>query len=779
MLRLRWALGLLALVLLATITPVAARPLPGNILLVDQIEEVPADLLDEAELERLTRLQRETVYTLPISPVSPDDAFVLVSSEEQIGLLDLREGDIRPLDLERFGPYLPLPLAGFSRFSWLDTQTLGVLGLDLSAGPGQSALVRIWINRADLSLRVERLRVPLDALLVSIAPDLRRMLLALPQEPQNDELADFARRATRVLPGATRPDEAHPPVPAALQARIAAARQTHALAFDRLRLLQDGAAPDPEAPPDEQFDLVMFADGQTGYHYVTTIAAASSRFGEAWTPDSGRLAISFFGLPDRGATRGDRDGALLLEEIYRDATGNLPPAANPILQGNNTYLIEAANGTTSILRASAGAAPPLLAAHAFAPDGATLLVKAYYPARLRGRTHPIYNPQFSERGALIFYDRNLRERGRLEGDRFSSGWWSSAQAEFVSPDEIIFRTNTGTDRHVYYYNQVSGELRNLADRAGAYFNVFSTNQSREIVFTHTSFTEPPDVYRMGWDGKGLVRLTWQGEALRQLAALRQDPVRFTLPNGEVRTGVLIQPASASFPPRRVPIVLWQEGGPGPAMTSRWATNVEEPTSLLPAMGVAVLVTPLVGRGGLTPALFNRLVDGANFGQADIDEQAVIARELVRRGWTTPTGLGLVGCSYGGYMALQSAVRHPNLYAAINPQCALVDLVTEWTRGFDSLAPYMQGLPPYNNPEEYRRDSPSYAADRIRAATLSFHGTEDYLPIVQNQNLHAQLVARERTARMVIFAGEGHGLGDPDNQLYAAQEQLVWFREHLR
>jgi dipeptidyl aminopeptidase/acylaminoacyl peptidase len=214
------------------------------------------------------------------------------------------------------------------------------------------------------------------------------------------------------------------------------------------------------------------------------------------------------------------------------------------------------------------------------------------------------------------------------------------------------------------------------------------------------------------------------------------------------------------------------------MVSYWRSNVENPYALLPGLGVALLVTPLAGRPGYTPAVFNALADGANYGQLDIDEQAEIVRQMVQRGWTSRGKVGITGCSYGGYFTLQSLARHPGLYAAANPQCALVDMITEWSRGYDRLMPYLEGLPPYNNLAEYRRDSPTYNAGAIDAAVLTFHGTEDYLPIVQNENLHLQLLNRGLSARMVRFLGEGHGLGDGANQLYAAQEQISWFREYL-
>jgi Dipeptidyl aminopeptidases/acylaminoacyl-peptidases len=92
---------------------------------------------------------------------------------------------------------------------------------------------------------------------------------------------------------------------------------------------------------------------------------------------------------------------------------------------------------------------------------------------------------------------------------------------------------------------------------------------------------------------------------------------------------------------------------------------------------------------------------------------------------------------------------------------------------------MEGLPPYKAFREYINDSPSYGADRVKAAVLTFHGTDDFLPIVQNENFHLQLVNRGVPARMVRFVYEGHGLSMKENQLYAAQEQIAWFRSHLK
>lgn len=779
--RSRWpSLVLLAVLILAGAGPLRAQERANNVVVVDpSADEPPPNLLADEEVARISRLQTETVVAVPVSPVSPDDQVVLVSSEERIGLLNIQDGSSVAFDAEAFSRYAPLPLLGISAFSWLDARTLGALAVDFGTPRQDEALVRMRIDRETLRISTEVVRFPERTALVSVAPSLDRFLLVLfpPDEGDGEGGAEGAA-AIRLEVGAPRPARPQPEqIAVPPQVRRGLERALRSPAMARLALLQEGPEGDELVVTPETVDLLLFSSAEPGMRYVTTVPAASTRLGEAWTRDSGRLAISFTSLSDVEHPRPDYDGALLSEELYRDVTGNLPPAENPIIQNNNTYVIDFASGATQILRPG-GEAPPILGADAWSTDNQTLMVKAWHPARIKGRAHPIYTPQFTERASYRFYDLALNEVGRLESDQFSGGAASMAEAAFISPDEVIFRAVQGTDRHPYYYNRVSGELRNLAGRAGTYGAITATNASRQIVFVYQSFTDPPEIYRLGWDGAGLARLTWANEELRLSAGLRQDPVSFTLRGGQRRSGVLIQPAAAPFPPRDARVVVWQEGGPGVAMLNFWATNVENPGALLPASGIAVLVTPLAGRPGYTPAAFNALADGANFGSVDIDEQAEIVGQLIARGWTSRGKVGITGCSYGGYFALQSIVRHPDLYAAANPQCALVDVLTEWSRGYATLMPHLQGVPPYSNPEEYRRDSPIYGAGRIRAAVLTFHGTEDFLPVVQNENLHLQLAARGVTARMVKFLGEGHGLREPVSQLYAAQEQIAWFRAHL-
>ena len=163
-----------------------------------------------------------------------------------------------------------------------------------------------------------------------------------------------------------------------------------------------------------------------------------------------------------------------------------------------------------------------------------------------------------------------------------------------------------------------------------------------------------------------------------------------------RIGYLLQPVGAPFPPQDIPIVLYQQGGPGGAMTNRWGTTAEEPFNLLPNFGFAVLFMPFSGREGFGPEFFRALADHDNFGQLDVAEGAQVVQYLLEQGYVQPGRVGIAGCSYGGYFVAQSITRFPDLYDAANIQCAVLDMI-KWWEPNPYLVTFMEGAVPSAQP----------------------------------------------------------------------------------
>ena len=284
-----------------------------------------------------------------------------------------------------------------------------------------------------------------------------------------------------------------------------------------------------------------------------------------------------------------------------------------------------------------------------------------------------------------------------------------------------------------YFNLESGEFRVLPTEAGTFaghssgFQVFATHQSRQLVYNQSSFEHPSEIYLLELEGSSPQPLSQFNAEATAANQIRVDEVSFQLDENTVRTGYLIQPAGAEFPPQNVPIVVHHQGGPGGAMTNRWGATSDDPFNLLPNFGISVLFMPFSGREGFGPEFFVALADGDNFGQIDVDESALAVHYMLEHGYTNKSQVGVNGCSYGGYLVNQSITHYPELYAAATSQCSIMDMSDYWKTN-PYLVTYYEGSLPEKRPEEYRRDSPLQYADAVRTPVLLIQGTEDFLPV---------------------------------------------------
>jgi dipeptidyl aminopeptidase/acylaminoacyl peptidase len=738
----------------------------NNIYLVDGTKGLPPDLLPTDEVEKIARLQGVPGgANVLLSPVSPDDKTVLAIRVGGKGFLNIEDGTSVP--------FTPIDTAGqLSNFFWLDDDTLGLYAVSKSTGlPTLYTSDRRTGQGRELGALGIANQVPVFA-----SSDGRKVLLASvpPVNPANPSAALVAQPADAIAPT----------VPAAASYSSAGrlGLMPQAPVGTRARALLDFAALfDPLGGGKSVIkagSVLSVLDTATGErHEVAQIGPGSVVAEASFSQDGSQFAL-VIAVEDVDASRGI-DGALQSDLAYRDATGNLPPAQNPWLQHNQLVLLDFPSGQVRTVRAADGDGAVFVGV-SWSTDNHTLVTRMETPGNLRGRRYPQYYPQYRSGSHLRFWGATtLKEIRRLERSEIDHTSAAPARqiVQFVSPDEVIIESQNRLDRQPFYYNLRSGEFRTIADRAGSYFSVRATRRSREIVFAYTSFTNPVEVYRMGWDGTGLGRLTWDNEAMRQYSRTKQQPVSFTLRDGTTHSGVLIMPADAPFPPKNLPIIAWQEGGPTLEMVNAWQSTIESPFALLPNFGFGLLVVPLYGRYGVGHERFEALYDGTNFGQIDIDAMSEIVGQLRARGWASK--VGITGCSYGGYFTTQSITRHPTTYDAAHTMCSMIDLVTEWSRGYPTVGPYFEGLPPQANLAEYRRDSPAYNADKVRTPLLAFHGTADFLPVTLMENFMLQVINNKVPAKLLKFEQAPHGfIAIPPYELYGAQEQLIWFRTYL-
>ena len=545
------------------------------------------------------------------------------------------------------------------------------------------------------------------------------------------------------------------------------------LAPNGSRLLLESGTPDSM-----ELAVLNRETGQT--ETLLSYSGGSGPVSIAWTPDGDKLALVRYEIPPEIAS----DPEKIAKMATKEALGNVPLEENQYLATNIIEVIDLSEEDHRPMTLHAADGDGYLFKEvSWSPDGQLLLVKMVSPSQPAGRAHPslVALGAFAGRSSYRFYDADLHWVKTL--DRPETEAPSISSAMFISPHEVIVTSAYELSMRLSYFNVESGEFRVLPTEAGTFgerllgFQVFATHQSRQLVYNQSSFQHPPEIYLLDLEGSAPKALSAFNTDVAAVNQIRVDEVSFQLAEDTVRTGYLIQPAGADFPPQNVPIVVHHQGGPGGAMTNRWGATPEDPFSLLPNFGISVLFMPFPGREGFGPEFYLALADKQNFGQIDVDESALAVQYLVEHGYANENQVGVNGCSYGGYVVNQSITQYPELYAAAISQCSIMDMVDYWEFN-PYLVTFYEGSLPEDRPEEYRRDSPLSNADMVRTPVLLMQGTEDFLPVKLVRDFRSAVAATETPVELLVFKNEGHSLSLPSSKLYAAQQQIAWFRRYL-
>ncbi|MDB9313744.1 prolyl oligopeptidase family serine peptidase [Spirulina sp. CS-785/01] len=538
--------------------------------------------------------------------------------------------------------------------------------------------------------------------------------------------------------------------------------------------------PDVAKFPFPEMAVYHLQDNQDPIRF--TLPSHSTFLDAAWTPLGDQLAVISFVEPDRPPVNGI--GANPASFITRDAQGLIPPSESPFVEKSVLLTFDLTQGGRGRLLEAKRGDGGIFSSITWSPDGKLLMAGLRYPSQPAGRDYPVYYPLVGERTTFRFYNTQLEELYRLESPQVASAMGTTG--EFISPGEVLFTAQVGMNSHLYLYDLISQDLQNLSDWPGTYAEVQVSPETSQLLFRYSSFVDPPELYRMDWRTGDTTPLSQFNESLATLSQFYVDPVTFESEEGEQFQGVLLQPPDSEFPPQDVPLVVWQEGGPFATMKNQWLTTVESPFGLLPNFGFALLVMPLYGRHGFGANRFLELYSDRNFGTVDIEAMAELLEDAVELGYTSPDHIGVMGCSYGGYFAHQSIIRYPELYAAANAQCSILDWGLDWLNTHPARTPFAYGsLTPFNGEKEFQQDSPLYQYEQVTTPLLMFKGSEDFLPLEPDQ-FYVNMIAEQGVpVRFLEFTDAGHGLVDeqgkaiPEYQNYAAQVVIDWFRQYLK
>jgi dipeptidyl aminopeptidase/acylaminoacyl peptidase len=218
------------------------------------------------------------------------------------------------------------------------------------------------------------------------------------------------------------------------------------------------------------------------------------------------------------------------------------------------------------------------------------------------------------------------------------------------------------------------------------------------------------------------------------------------------------PAYITFPPGKdsakgLPAIAMPHGGP----EARDVGGFDWLAQFFAHQGFVVLQPNFRGSAGYGDAWFEH--NGFQSWRIAIGDVLDAGRWLVSEGIADPAKLAIVGWSYGGYAALQSAIIEPKVFKAVIAIAPVTDL--------DALKDEHRNWSDHEIEERrigdgpnVREGSPLRNVSRLEAPVLLFHGTYDRnVGYAESRDMAAACTAAHAHCELVTFEGLDHQLDD--------------------
>ncbi len=160
-----------------------------------------------------------------------------------------------------------------------------------------------------------------------------------------------------------------------------------------------------------------------------------------------------------------------------------------------------------------------------------------------------------------------------------------------------------------------------------------------------------------------------------------------------------------------------------------------------------------------------------------DDVSDATRWAIAQGIADPRRICIFGASYGGYAALEGAVKEPDLYQCAIGYVGIYDLPLMYRRGDIPQSTYGESYLKRvlgTDMQALAQRSPINQLDRLKAKVMLIVGGQDErVPPIQGRHLHDALLKRHIAHAWIDKPGEMHGFYD-EKDVAALYDQIVQF-----
>lgn len=301
-------------------------------------------------------------------------------------------------------------------------------------------------------------------------------------------------------------------------------------------------------------------------------------------------------------------------------------------------------------------------------------------------------------------------------------------------------------------------------------------------FAFTTATSPTQLYLLGEDGPRQVTRERVLGIDQRLLAPGEDASFISHDGLRISARLYLPAAELGFSGPR-PLVYYIHGGPQGQERPNFAWFSMPLIQLLTLRGFAVFVPNVRGSTGYGLSYTQR-VDHDWGGQDRLDHVHAMTEVLPKDPRLDTTRAGVVGRSYGGYMTLTLAARHPELWSAAVDMFGPYDLLTFIERLPETWKPYFAiavGDPATEEGRAFLRErSPASYIEQIQCPLLVIQGRNDPRVVEQeSRDVVERLQALGKAAELLVFENEGHDVLKFENRVRCYNAIAAFFSEHLR
>ena len=372
----------------------------------------------------------------------------------------------------------------------------------------------------------------------------------------------------------------------------------------------------------------------------------------------------------------------------------------------------------------------------FGPTPGTLLVSAVHNGR-----DAIFEMDLNEKTnrQLLFADNEVDVGGPIywPADRRIVGFGYDND----KPRRMVFDTEAGQ-----IFDAIDGALPDSVNRV-----VDSSADGRKLLIASSKDVRPTEYYVLDLDVKKMLRVGSANPALASAQLAPMKPVKIKAPDGVMLPGYLTLPVGSDG--KKVPMIVYPHGGPH--VRDRW--GFDEMVQFFASRGYAVLQVNYRGSTGYGTEWYEAGLQG--WGTVMVDDITAATRWAIAEGIADPAHTSIVGWSYGGYAALMSAVREPDLYrcsVSIAGVSDLKALASEDGRFYGGRKAVNRILG--TDTDELKAGSPLRSPEKIKVPVLLVHGDDDIQVLVDHSRRMARaLDGAKKKYELVIIKDGNHSL----------------------